>query len=225
MVQLRAADVVLVMRTYGARDREAELLPCVREDGGMMLCPLKFARYEFEGGTDCIGAECGFFGGVCGSVDAQWDSNGTCPDAMGQPSNHSKAHSKDAPTLSDFYGILSDESDSRERLEAEILDAGCADEIDYDRIIGWLDRQVAITERKHLELACAFQLESDKRITELQAKVDELTEQLEAAHEKNRALKVRGVELEKENAELQDRVTEMTIRLEAIRDVVDEGLA
>ena len=24
-----------------------------------MLCPLKFGYYEFEGGQDCIGAECG----------------------------------------------------------------------------------------------------------------------------------------------------------------------
>lgn len=75
--------------------------------------------------------------------------------------------------------------------------------------------------------------------SEMMERVGELTEQLEAAHAKNRALKlhiskmqagrrgwhVKGVELEKENAELQGRVTEMTIRLEAIRDVVDEGLA
>ena len=24
-----------------------------------MLCPLKFSHYEFEGGQDCIGSECG----------------------------------------------------------------------------------------------------------------------------------------------------------------------
>ena len=39
-------------------------------------------------------------------------------------------------------------SDTREKLEADVLDAGCADEIDYDRIVGWLDRQAAIDRKE-----------------------------------------------------------------------------
>ncbi|MBQ1449645.1 MAG: hypothetical protein IIZ12_01745 [Eggerthellaceae bacterium] len=81
--------------------------------------------------------------------------------------------------------------DSREKLEADALvlvdnlrmyGGKYAGDAEVE-IIGMLNRQAAITERKHLELACAFQLESDKRITELQAKVDELTANNANLHE------------------------------------------
>jgi hypothetical protein len=86
------------------------------------------------------------------------------------------AHSTTEPKLSEQSESLSDESDSREKLEDDVGFIVKEGFVTYKSIIGWLDRQAAITERKHLELACAFQLESDKRITELQEKVDALTQ-------------------------------------------------
>ena len=67
-------------------------------------------------------------------------------------------------------------------------------------------------------------VELKRQIDERQARVDELTEQLEAAHAKNRSLRqhiakmqegrhgwhVKGVELEKENAELRAAYDELT---------------
>ena len=69
------------------------------------------------------------------------------------------------------------EGDTREKLEAEILDAGCADEIDYDRIVGWLDRQAAITEREYRKLSIAYQAQCDRKFSELQEKLDELEDE------------------------------------------------
>lgn len=302
-----------------------------------MKCPLKFGLYEFEGGTGCIGAECGFFGCVCGAAnlkaerdelinainelqkkqpycynpeapldtlrtvgcyidelkaerdelkkrvgEQQETLDNDCRDLIEndneickltaerdewkakaeqakESSAHSKAHSKDAPTLSEQSESLSDSReklrivmprhngekyaklmvkqfdqliydelhDSREKLEADVLKFSqvyyANHLLVYDKVIELLDRQKAITERKCLAQSVQG---ADAILTaenaELQAKVDELTEQLESAHAKNRALKlhiskmqagrhgwhVRGVELQK-------RVDELTTQLHA----------
>ena len=142
-----------------------------------MLCPLKFSRYEFEGGTECIGAECGFYGGVCGSVDA-----------------HSKAQSKTVPNLSEQSESLSDEADTSEKLEADVFnliaqmvnEAYSMGEHEatwtvnrasvHKCIVSWLDRQAAITERECLvqsvQGADAILIAEN---AELQAAYDELT--------------------------------------------------
>ena len=74
------------------------------------------------------------------------------------------------------------------------------------------------------------------RNAELQARVDELTEQLESAHAKNRSLKahiakmqegrhgwhVKYPELERKNAELQARVDELTAERDELRAEVDK---
>lgn len=108
-------------------------------------------------------------------MDARRDNDGTCPDADGTASNHSK----NAPTLSDLYGILGGENsenlgqsqnsevdsrenlgsnlgsgsevgsevDSREKLEAEIrYEYNGSIKWEADQIIEWLDRQAAITQ-------------------------------------------------------------------------------
>ena len=73
-------------------------------------------------------------------------------------------------------------ADTREKLEADAHSLVAAftdtysDESEmFSNVIRLLDRQAAITEQRHLELTGAFQLESDKIITKLQARVDELT--------------------------------------------------
>lgn len=97
-------------------------------------------------------------------VDAQRDNNGTCPIGNGTASDDSKAHST-KPTLSQLFGILSDEVDSREKLEADAW-AGCDHltttngetlvNVPWGRLIGWLDRQAAITERECIDTRVNF---------------------------------------------------------------------
>ena len=88
-------------------------------------------------------------------------------------------------TLEDFGGKGS-EVDSREKLEADVLKAtkrtGTANQEDIWR---WLDRQAAITERHWMEIVGA----SANANVELKRQIDVLTDQLESAHAKNRALK------------------------------------
>ena len=81
--------------------------------------------------------------------------------------------------------------DSRERLEAEIESYSAFDMMDtitLDMVIGWLDRQAAITEREYGERmaseamcsnVCAVVCEQRGRIAELQAQVYELTAERE----------------------------------------------
>ena len=127
-------------------------------------------------------------------------------------------HVEDA--ISENLGKSRDsEIDSREKLEADVRERsyhvydspdmrmGCGHwQIDVPRstVFDWLDRQAAITERKHIELTGAFQLESDERIAELQAKVDELTAQLRESNAERERL--RGC-------------------LGIVADALDEGLA
>lgn len=86
--------------------------------------------------------------------------------------------------------------DSRERLEAEIESYSAFDIMDtitLDMVIGWIDRQAAITEREYGERmaseamcsnVCAVVCEQRGRIAELQVKVDELTAERERYREK-----------------------------------------
>ncbi len=80
---------------------------------------------------------------------------------------------------------ISDFDDSRELLEADIskylnYPSDCRAVYDYNAVIGWLDRQAAITERettKRHELFCeTCEAESDKQIAELTAERDLLTD-------------------------------------------------
>lgn len=71
-----------------------------------------------------------------------------------------------------------DANDSREKLEADILRDYLEFPGDRERITAYINRQAAITERRYRELTGTFQLESDKRIAELQSERDELREKL-----------------------------------------------
>ena len=86
--------------------------------------------------------------------------------------------------------------DTREKLEAEIYEWCDYHSDELETIKGWLDRQAAITKREReqhwMEIVGASanaNVELKRQIDERQARVDELTEQLETAHAKNRALK------------------------------------
>lgn len=79
------------------------------------------------------------------------------------------------------YGDTEPENaDSREQLEADVR--GTVPEWHVDMVIGWLDRQAAITERdatKRHELFCeTCEAESDKQIAELTAERDNLADDL-----------------------------------------------
>lgn len=72
--------------------------------------------------------------------------------------------------------LVSDEADSREKLEADVLEMVKKGFITYETLIEWLDRQAAITEReclvKSVQGADAILI---AECAELQAQVDELT--------------------------------------------------
>lgn len=318
-----------------------------------MICPLKFSRYEFEGGETCIGSECGFYGGVCDMdsgeyvqkrpndelqegdavsilrraadsdtpmvslcdrfdtapllpsehsrvfgrladmverdyarrdavnaeiakliaerddlqrkleilkahgveiVDAvaggfevyneavrerdEWKAKAEAKSAKDDA--HSKAQSKTEPNLTEQSEPLSDESDSREKLEAELHNIlHCAQitivakaknkPFDWHTVDGYIpmicelfDRQVAITEReccKYIDGAGCDGLEVVHRLNE---RIVELTAELEAAHAKNRALKLHISKMQQgrhgwhvKGVELQRQVDELTAQLRA----------
>lgn len=75
--------------------------------------------------------------------------------------------------------------DSRERLEAEIDEWAAAMNLEgyqLDMIHGWLNRRAKIMERKMVEMNQRYFdcVEQEKKIAELQAKVDELTQVAES---------------------------------------------
>lgn len=172
-----------------------------------MKCPFKFGYYEFEGGQDCIGSECGMFK-LCGANDT-----------LAAESDVSEA-SMDANDGSELQ-------DSREKLEVDVITT-FGDGLVRSIIMRLLDRQAAITEReckrvcdtcnwpeaaneqhivamkeadKCFELQDAYDDMVGKR-NELQAKVDELTEDYKASSN--------GLEiLTLKNAELQTQVNNL----------------
>lgn len=140
-----------------------------------MLCPFKFSHYEFEGGQDCIGSECGMHK-LCAN------------DTLAAENDVSEA-SVDANDGSKLQ-------DSREKLEADVyshiaISITPNKENDgvlapYATVLEWLDRQAAITERDLCRqcswpsLAAQPDCESQGRIVALTAKVDELTAERDA---------------------------------------------
>ena len=116
-------------------------------------------------------------------MDAQRDSNGTCPDAMGQ--------SSDAPTLGDLFGVLGDEEpheepDSREKLEADIEKRAVHAEtilgplrigivkVGTNVIHGWLDRQAEITKREWAHVNDMYIADVRAERDAAESRVDEL---------------------------------------------------
>jgi len=117
------------------------------------------------------------------------------------------------------------ESDSREKLEAEI-DDWCAEHFNssfsgkaFNLMLRWLDRQAAITERETEKKWSCFSDSAGGHITEL-------TEQLESAHAKNRALKAHIAKMQEgrhgwhiKGKELQKEADMLKKQLETAQDV------
>ena len=142
-------------------------------------CPLRFREYDSNPHDQrCIGDYCAWFGKCSESeLEPIWATVQGETDVRTETATEEPQEPRDTTE----NGCS---QDSREKLEADILEAGCDGEIDYDSIIGWLDRQAAITERDYGERmasaamcsnVCAVVAEQRERIAELQAKVDELT--------------------------------------------------
>ena len=190
-----------------------------------LKCPYKFGHYEFEGGQDCIGIECGMHK-LCGANDTLAAENDV------------SAVSVDANDGNELH-------DSREKLEADMHDLFWGDNLQrYARQKGYLDgsgievnesitttnheghvtattvmhlldRQAAITEHECFERS-VFDLGAHKQIieqgrtiveyadknAELRKQVDELTTELTAAHNAH-------AQAEHEAATLRDKLGRM----------------
>ena len=180
-------------------DREAmfDMVAC----GDKNCCECGMAKYYPDCDLDENGTRREWL--MAPHVDAQRDSNGTRPDAMGQSSTHSIAQSKTEPKLSEQSESLSDaisenhgksqdsEIDSREKLEADIDDYL---ESEYGIIPGvvamipeWLDRQAAITEREckeRVDFSLITQT-ANALFPDYQERIAELERKLEAATDAN----------------------------------------
>ena len=88
---------------------------------------------------------------------------------------HLKAHSKTEPILSEQSALLSEELDSREKLDADVRKWCGMYAYQADMVWVWLNRQAAITTNKLYEHYREELMRRDKRCNELQAQVDRLT--------------------------------------------------
>ena len=168
-----------------------------------MKCPFKFNNYDFEGGQDCIGTECGMHK-LCGANDALAAENDVSEGRM---------------DVNDMNAM----QDSREKL-LEDLQKMTIDWHDYDgnfmriynnvayaQIKELLDRQEAITEAEQREWWGGV-------VAELQAKVDELTSELAAAR-KAHAQAEHDAETYREKL---GRVLDMVQEMERVGTLVDQ---
>lgn len=160
---------------------------------------------------------------------------GAQQDTPNQPNSQSDAP-KTAQTgeISTSKVDIRDFDDTREKLEADVYRA--ADEmdrfycggkfIDTRKIIGWLDRQAAITERKWREYherkySVGGMLAQAERIKELQEKLEELTAELAEEKANAEGHWKNANKWAEMNAELQfevDKLTAKCISLEKQRD-------
>ena len=160
-----------------------------------MKCPFKFSHYEFEGGQDCIGIECGMHK-LCGANDALAAENDVSEVRMDANDSYAKLEED----WTEFYTTH----------ERECLYQSDVGQFVFDL----LDRQAAITLRecKRVCDVCNWpEAANEQRLiamreadenAELQAKVDELTEDYKASSN--------GLEiLTLKNAELQTQVNNL----------------
>lgn len=171
-------------------------------------------------------------------VDAQRDRNGTCLDGDETCPNHSKAQSKTETSLSDLYGILSDEKvpetpdfaenpqktpeqrqkddalDSREKLRKDIINCVLDSYsecwlIDVDTIDEWLDRQAEIT-AKRLCADCTPNVAEERDY--LRTRVDELNTQVQ---EQSELIAARGKTIESLERFMSERKLKLKKQLES----------
>lgn len=193
-----------------------------------MLCPLKFARYEFEGGETCIGAECGFFGGVC-DMDMSLSVQKRPNDELQEGDAVSilrRAADSDTPMVR-----LCDRFDAAPLLPSE-----------HSRVFGQLADMVErdyVRREHYYERVKELGAERDEQIAELRAEnnalramratidrlqttVDELYKSCDILRDKNRSLKAHISKMQQgrhgwhvKGVELQRQVDELTAQLRA----------
>ena len=152
-----------------------------------MRCPYKFGLYDFEGGEDCIGAECGMHK-LCGANDILAAEN-------------------------DVSEASVDANDSREKLEEYIR---WRFPVLEELVIKCIDRQAAITERELCKqcswpsLAAMPDKEAYDRIAKLQKQVDDLTAELTAARNAHAQAEHEAVILREKLGRMLDNAHEIT---------------
>lgn len=159
-------------------------------------------------------------------VDAQRDNNGTCPIGNGTASDD--AHSK-TETLLTEQSLLSDEADSREKLETDLrsLTVSWRDydgnymrtysSVAYAQIKELLERQAAITANANKELitwqaATVARLQNE--VDTIKAANDDYRDSYEASSRANEILTLENAQVKTENAKLQAQVDELTQKLD-----------
>lgn len=108
-----------------------------------------------------------------------------------------------------------DAQDSREKLEAEVRKWCGMYPYQVDMVWVWLNRQAAITEREIEKKWSCFSDSAGGHITEL-------TEQLESAHAKNRALKAHIAKMQEGRHGWHIKGKELQQQVDTMRDVIRE---
>ncbi len=206
-----------------------------------MLCPYKFGYYEFEGGQECIGNECGMHK-LCNAeteiTAVEFDALDEHAQALERENAELRKLCGANDTLSvenDVSATSVDANDSHAKLEEDRTEFYTTHEREclYQSDVGQfvfdlLDRKAAITEREWIDTECAKcgarENERDRDFAELQAKVDELTEQRDRWRSNWTERNIAYSELADECQELEAKVDELTAErgeLQAKVDVLD----
>lgn len=147
------------------------------------------------------------------------------------------------PSLSQLFGILSDDGseqadsnnvdisasihdDTRTQIIADV-NAWIESVVGFsiwasdlrEHVVGWLDRQAAITAHANTELIN----NQAKAVMELQRQVDELTDSYEASSRANEILTLENGRVKTENAKLQAQVDELTQKLDNLAHDLKES--
>lgn len=178
------------------RDKLVKLLT-----GEYISCDMCYYRHDYP---DC--------GGDCERNVREWLDD-VHSEQIPDKGEHVDAHPEPAPLLRDYDEFLS-ESDSREKLEADVL-VNFGDGLVRSIIMRLLERQAEITERETEKKWSCFSDSADGHITEL-------TNQLESAHAKNRALKAHIAKMQEGRHGWHIKGKELQQQVDTMRDVIRE---
>ena len=172
-----------------------------------MICPFKFSHYEFEGGQDCIGIECGMHK-LCGANDTLAAENDVSEVRM--DSNDGNADTREK-LEADACVFVARAWEAGRTFERRDLNTRSEDVVwSSNELIDLLDRQAAITEAEQREWWGGV-------VAESQAKVDELTEQRDRWRSNWTERNMAYSELADDYQELEAKVDELTAELAVAR--------